>query len=178
MSEQHENTSSYKWGTESWYGRVLLKCNRMPDSNWWKQWSEVKAVWYSMEEWDLELWLNFNSPNDMEKFVKTNLQTQDWVTNTWSSWNRMAVPCNYTTESDGWYGQVYAKMNNKLPENWDWSKHKNLNGVWSCMGEWDTVFWVNAKTPAELEQFVHYLKQFPWVEDTNASWGKLLWNSW
>ena len=48
--------------------------------------------------------------------------------------------------------------------------------VW---GEWDTILWVNVKTPSKLEKFVYdFVKQVPWVEKTHTTWGELMYNSW
>ena len=44
------------------------------------------------------------------------------------------------------------------------------------MGQWDSCFWVNASSPAELEEFVwKNIRSNQWVESTSTTWAKRWW---
>ncbi len=61
--------------------------------------------------------------------------------------------------------------------NWEWLKEwKEVCWAGSTMGDWDMTLWVDVKTPAELEEFVHKkLRSKPWVLDTQSTWMKEVW---
>lgn len=84
----------------AWTAQVYVKWNsKFPaqDKNWsWlKEWKEVKSAWSTMGEWDMILWVDAKSPDELEQFVVSKLRSKDWVadTQTWWThevWNRAA----------------------------------------------------------------------------------------
>ncbi len=74
----------------NWTAQVKIKWNgsdNLPaDWAWLQEWDEVKWAWSTMGEWDMTLWLNVNSPNELETFVNTKLRGKEWVSDTWSTW--------------------------------------------------------------------------------------------
>jgi len=82
---------------------------------------------------------------------------------------------------DKWRAQVNVKWNSNVPDwkSWDWIKNDWSEVKWagSTMGDWDLTLWVDVKTPADLENFVHSkVRSKKWVEDTQTSWTKEVWS--
>ena len=76
-----------------------------------------------------------------------------------------------------WSAQVLVKWSEHPAgwQGWDWSQWKEVESVWSAMGEWDMILWVNVTTPGQLEDFVHHkVATQPWVSSTKSSWNKRL----
>lgn len=78
-----------------------------------------------------------------------------------------------------WIAQVDVKWNSDWSGNQDWEWLKEWTEVqWagSTMGDWDLTLWIDVKTPAELEEFVHTkLRAKNWVADTRSTWTKEVW---
>lgn len=83
--------------------------------------------------------------------------------------------------TDNWTAQVNVKWNKNAPatQSWDWLKEwPEVKWAASTMGEWDMILWVDTKTPAELENFVHgKLWAKDWVENTKSTWTKKVWSA-
>ena len=79
-------------------------------------------------------------------------------------------------DEQSWSAQVLVKWSDPSGwQSWDWSQWKEVESVWSAMGEWDMILWVNVSTPSQLEDFVHHkLAAQPWVSSTKSSWNKQL----
>lgn len=77
-----------------------------------------------------------------------------------------------------WQAWVWIKWTQNAPSNaWEtWKDNEQIKGAWSTMGEWDSVFWIDAEGPAELEQFVwKNVRSNEWVAQTNTTWAKQWW---
>lgn len=75
----------------SWSAQVLLKWNPESVSTWkewdWSaEWPEVKTAWSTMGDWDMSLWVDANTPEELEKFVCEKLRAKNWITDTKSIW--------------------------------------------------------------------------------------------
>lgn len=68
---------SVKWKPQAW-----------KKANWEtiREWKEVKSAWSTMGDWDMILWVDVKTPEELENFVVNKLRAQDWVTDTWSTW--------------------------------------------------------------------------------------------
>ena len=53
---------------------------------WLNEWSEVKTAWSTMGQWDMSLWVNLDTPADVEKFVHEKLRAKNWVEDTETHW--------------------------------------------------------------------------------------------
>ena len=75
-----------------WWAKVDVKWkeNAPATANWeWlKEWPEVKWAWSTMGDWDMTLWVDVKSPEELEKFVHTKLWSKDWVHDTHSTWSK------------------------------------------------------------------------------------------
>ena len=73
-----------------WTAQVQVKWNKdAPQGenwSWLKDWSEVKWAWSTMGDWDMTLWLDVSSPEELENFVHTKLREKKWVEDTKSTW--------------------------------------------------------------------------------------------
>jgi len=38
--------------------------------DWLKDWKEVSSAWSTMGDWDMVLWVNVSSPEDLEKICE------------------------------------------------------------------------------------------------------------
>ena len=77
-----------------------------------------------------------------------------------------------------WSAWVWIKWKPGTPSNaWEpWQKDARIKGAWSTMGEWDSCLWVDAQSPAELEDFVwKQIRKNEWVQHTNTTWAKQWW---
>lgn len=75
-----------------WTAQVQVKWNKdAPQGenwSWLKDWSEVKWAWSTMGDWDMTLWLDVSSPEELENFVHTKLREKKWVEDTKSTWTK------------------------------------------------------------------------------------------
>ncbi len=75
-----------------WTAQVQVKWNKdAPQGDnwsWLKDWSEVKWAWSTMGDWDMTLWLDVSSPEELENFVHTQLREKKWVEDTKSTWTK------------------------------------------------------------------------------------------
>lgn len=74
-----------------WTAQVNVKWNKdAPQDNWdWlKEWKEVKWAWSTMGDWDMTLWLDVSSPEELENFVHSKLRAKNWVSDTKSTWTK------------------------------------------------------------------------------------------
>jgi hypothetical protein len=72
-----------------WSAQVWVKWNEAPNWknwNWKKQWKEVTWAASTMGEWDMVLWVDVQTPAELEKFVQEKLWNQKWVADTHSTW--------------------------------------------------------------------------------------------
>ncbi len=80
----------------NWQATVYVKWNKEWSKQWaqkkswdWlKDWKEVSSAWSTMGDWDMVLWVDVSSPEDLEKFVSEKLWSQKWVESTESHWAR------------------------------------------------------------------------------------------
>ncbi len=80
----------------NWQAAVYVKWNKQWPKKWsqkkswdWlKDWKQVTAAWSTMGDWDMVLWVDVKSPEELEKFVCEKLWSQDWVEATESQWAR------------------------------------------------------------------------------------------
>jgi hypothetical protein len=80
--------------------------------------------------------------------------------------------------AEKWAAWVWIKWKPQTPSNaWEsWQQNKSILGAFSTMGEWDSVLWVDASTPQELEDFVwKTIRKNEWVAATNTTWAKKWW---
>jgi hypothetical protein len=80
--------------------------------------------------------------------------------------------------ADKWNAWVWIKWKPQTPSNaWEaWQQNPAIKGAWSTMGEWDSCLWVDAETPAALEEFVwKTIRKNEWVASTNTTWAKKWW---
>ncbi len=77
---------------ENWRAQVNVKwnknCPNWENWEWLAEWNEVKWAGSTMGEWDMTLWLDVNTPEELERFVHTKLRTKDWVAHTHSTWTK------------------------------------------------------------------------------------------
>ena len=75
-----------------WIARVDVKWK--PETSWnkdWKwlsDWKEVKWAGSTMGDWDLTLWVDVDTPAELEEFVHGKLRSKDWVADTHSTWTK------------------------------------------------------------------------------------------
>ena len=78
--------------TGKWTAQVQIKWNKDApqgeDWSWLKDWNEVKWAWSTMGDWDMTLWLQVGTPEELESFVHTKLRTKNWVEDTRSTWTK------------------------------------------------------------------------------------------
>lgn len=85
-----------------WSAQVQVKWTKDAPArdnwSWLKEWSEVKWAASTMGEWDMVLWVDVKTPEDLEKFVHEKLWAKKWVADTkstwtkevWNTWNKAA----------------------------------------------------------------------------------------
>lgn len=75
-----------------WLAKVDVKWkeNSPATSNWdWlKEWPEVKWAWSTMGDWDMTLWVDVKTPEELENFVHKKLWSKPWVKDTHSTWSK------------------------------------------------------------------------------------------
>ena len=80
-----------------------------------------------------------------------------------------------------WQAQIWVKWNKNVSvsNDWSWMKEwKEVQGVWSMMGDWDMMLTIDAKTPAEVEEFIwKKLRTKDWVANTHCTWAKQVWSN-
>ncbi len=88
--------------TNKWSAQVQVKWNKnapdWKDWNWKGEWKEVKWAASTMGEWDMILWVDVKTPEELEAFVHNKLWASNWVANThstwakevWNEWNKAA----------------------------------------------------------------------------------------
>lgn len=72
-----------------WQGWVHIKWKPgTPDSVWstWKANKWVKGVWSTQGEWDCSIWLDVQTPDQLEQFVWSDVRGNQWVEDTHSYW--------------------------------------------------------------------------------------------
>ena len=80
----------------SWQAQVYVKWNKQwPKEwskaqkwDWFKEWPEVKTAWSTMGEWDLVLWVEGKTPEEIENFVCNKVWNKEWVDKTETHWAR------------------------------------------------------------------------------------------
>ncbi len=75
-----------------WSAQVQVKWNKdapvWDNWNWLNDWKEVKWAGSTMGEWDMVLWVDVQSPAELEKFVHEKLRAKNWVWDTHSTWTK------------------------------------------------------------------------------------------
>jgi DNA-binding Lrp family transcriptional regulator len=75
-----------------WTAQVQVKWTKdapvWENWNWLKKWKEVKWAASTMGEWDMILWVDCNSPEELEKFIHEKLRAKKWVSDTKSTWTK------------------------------------------------------------------------------------------
>lgn len=56
--------------------------------DWLNEWSEVKWAASTMGEWDMVLWVDVSTPEELENFVHKKLWGKNWVSDTQSTWTK------------------------------------------------------------------------------------------
>lgn len=77
-----------------------------------------------------------------------------------------------------WQAWVHIKWKSGAPTNaWEaWKSNPTIKSAWSTLGEWDSMLWLDVKTPDELEEFVwKHVRTNSWVQDTKTTWSKQWW---
>ena len=73
----------------AWEPCIWVKWKAGAPSTAWEQWqgrSEIKGAWNTQGEWDCLLWLNVETPDQLEDFVWQELRANDWVETTKTGW--------------------------------------------------------------------------------------------
>ena len=75
-----------------WWAKVDVKWSENSPANenwnWLKEWPEVKWAWSTMGDWDMTLWVDVASPDELEKFVHEKVWSKKWVKDTKSTWSK------------------------------------------------------------------------------------------
>lgn len=75
-----------------WTAQVQVKWTKdapvWENWNWLQEWKEVKWAASTMGEWDMILWVDTKSPEELEKFVHDKLWSKKWVSDTKSTWTK------------------------------------------------------------------------------------------
>lgn len=74
-----------------WMAQVWVKWNNEAPKGDWKwlgDWSEVKWAGSTMGDWDMELWVDVSTPEQLEAFVHDKLRAKNWVADTKSTWTK------------------------------------------------------------------------------------------
>lgn len=75
---------------KKWNAQVWIKWDKAApmasDWSWMKDWKEVKWAASTMGEWDMALWVDVDTPDQLEDFIHTKLRSKDWVDSTQSTW--------------------------------------------------------------------------------------------
>ena len=76
---------------DKWSAQVWVKWNNdapWSDWSWLKEWNEVKWAGSTMGDWDMTLWVNVSTPEELEQFVHGKLRAKGWVADTKSTWTK------------------------------------------------------------------------------------------
>lgn len=75
-----------------WIAQVNVKwskdISKSEDWKWLQDWKEVKWAGSTMGEWDMTLWVDVQTPAELENFVHTKLRAKNWVADTSSTWTK------------------------------------------------------------------------------------------
>lgn len=75
-----------------WNAQVYVKWNKdapvWENWAWLKEWPEVKWAASTMGEWDMVMWVDVQTPADLEHFVHDKLRSKKWVADTQSTWTK------------------------------------------------------------------------------------------
>jgi len=75
-----------------WTAQVQVKWNKdapvAENWDWLKKWKEVKWAASTMGDWDMVLWVDVQTPAELEKFVHEKLRAKKWVADTRSTWTK------------------------------------------------------------------------------------------
>jgi len=78
--------------SEKWTAQVHVKWNKdapvWENWGWLKDWKEVKWAASTMGEWDMVMWVDVQTPADLEHFVHDKLRSKNWVADTHSTWTK------------------------------------------------------------------------------------------
>ena len=55
--------------------------------DWMREWEEVKWVGGASGEWDMEIWLDLATPQELDAFVRDRLWSKKWVAQTQAIWH-------------------------------------------------------------------------------------------
>ena len=58
------------------------------DWEWLKEWPEVKWAWSTTGAWDMTLWVDVSTPDELETFVHGKLRGKNWIIDTQSTWTK------------------------------------------------------------------------------------------
>ena len=77
---------------EKWHAQVNVKWNsKAPvwdNWQWLSEWKEVKWAASTMGDWDMTLWVDVSTPEELESFVHKKLRSKEWVVDTHSTWTK------------------------------------------------------------------------------------------
>jgi Lrp/AsnC ligand binding domain len=74
-----------------WNAWVWIKWRAGTPSNAWETWQKnpsIKNAWSTMGEWDCCLWVDVQSPAELEEFVWKNIRKNEWVQATNTTWSK------------------------------------------------------------------------------------------
>jgi hypothetical protein len=78
--------------SEKWTAQVQVKWTKdapvWDNWNWLQEWSEVKWAASTMGDWDMTLWVDVQTPEDLENFVHKKLWGKKWVSDSKSTWTK------------------------------------------------------------------------------------------
>jgi DNA-binding Lrp family transcriptional regulator len=79
-------------GMKNWTAQVNIKWDQdaplMTNWDWLRNWKEVKWVAELIGDWDLQLGVDVNGPDELEEFIEEKLMTQEWIIATHSIWTK------------------------------------------------------------------------------------------
>jgi hypothetical protein len=72
-----------------WQALVNIKWKSGTPSTAWESWkgnSKIKAAWSTLGDWDCMLWVDVQTPDELEEFVWNNIRKNQWVDGTQTHW--------------------------------------------------------------------------------------------
>ena len=76
----------------NWKAQVNVKWSKdspnWNDWTWLNEWKEVKWAGSTMGDWDMTMWVDVQTPDELEQFVHEKLRAKPWVAETHSTWTK------------------------------------------------------------------------------------------
>ena len=74
---------------QNWQAWVDVKWKPGTPTTAWENWNgnpKVKGAWSTLGDWDCRLWLNVQTPDELEDFVWKHIRKNQWVDTTQTHW--------------------------------------------------------------------------------------------